>query len=241
MRKAALVILLGVSLAASAGAAFALSPVVVELFTSQGCSSCVKSGELVAALDQRPRVLTLTFPVSYWDYLGWRDTLAKPEFDDRQRAYMHTLALRDVYTPQVVVNGSKEFVGSQEPSIRKAISNGLQEVSTAQLTLSDVRLDKGKVAWRYQARNAGHNTSLLVAVVQRSAMSQVKAGENSGRTLSHVQIVRQLQTAKVDATGSGAGSLSLPSDVATSDEEIIAFLQDNATGHIVAATRSALP
>src|SRR5665213_4202765 len=99
MRKAALVFTLGVSLAASAGAAFALPPVVVELFTSQGCSSCVKSGELIAALDAK-RVLTLTFPVGYWDYMGWRDTLAQPAFDERQRAYMRTLALRDVYTPQ---------------------------------------------------------------------------------------------------------------------------------------------
>jgi len=80
-----------------------------------------------------------------------------------------------------------------------------------------------------------------VAIVQRSATSQVKAGENSGRTLSHVQVVRQLQTVKVDADGSGAGYLPLPAGVGTADVEIIAFLQDKGNGQIVAATRATLP
>ena len=216
---------------------------VVELFTSEGCSSCPPADQLMARIQQESNgqpIYILAFHVDYWNRMGWTDPFSDAAYSQRQNQYAAWFRLELVYTPQVVVNGSKEFVGSQEPSIRNAISNGLQEVSTAQLTLSDVRLDKGKVAWRYQASNAGHNTSLLVAIVQRSATSQVKAGENSGRTLSHVQIVRQLQTAKVDATGSGAGSLPLPADVGTSDEEIIAFLQDNKTGHIIAATRSPL-
>src|SRR5271154_5795969 len=102
MRKRALVIF-GLCLAALAGPACARTPVVVELFTSQGCASCVKSGELVGELATRAHVIALTFPVDYWDYLGWQDTFAKPEFTDRQRAYLKTLALRDVYTPEVVV------------------------------------------------------------------------------------------------------------------------------------------
>jgi hypothetical protein len=217
---------------------------VVELFTSEGCSSCPPADQLMARIQQESNgqpIYILAFHVDYWNRLGWTDQFSDAAYSQRQNQYAEWLRLQSVYTPQVVVNGSKEFVGSQEPSIRKAISNGLQEVSTAQLTLSDVRLDKGKVAWRYQASNAGHHTSLLIAIVQRSATSQVKAGENSGRTLSHVQIVRQLQTAKVDAAGSGAGSIPLPAGVDSSDGEIIAFLQDNDTGHIIAATRSVLP
>jgi hypothetical protein len=173
--------------------------------------------------------------------MGWKDVFSDAAYTQRQNQYAAWLSLQSIYTPQVVVNGSKEFIGSLEPPIRKAISDGLQDVPTAQLTLDDVRLDNGKVTWRYQATNAGHHTSLLVAIVQRSATSEVKAGENSGRTLSHVQIVRQLQSVKVNATGSGVGYLPLPAGVATSDEEIIAFLQDNHNGHIIAATRSALP
>ena len=216
---------------------------VVELFTSEGCSSCPPADQLIARIQQESNdqpIYILAFHVDYWNRLGWTDQFSDAAYSQRQNQYAAWLRLQSVYTPQVVVNGSKEFVGSQEPSIRKAISDGLEEASSVQLTLSDVRLDKGKVTWRYQARNAGHHTSLLVAIVQRSATSEVKAGENSGRTLSHVQIVRQLQTAKVDASGSGAGSLPLPAGVGTSDEEMIAFLQDNDNGHIIAATRSAL-
>ena len=88
-----------------AGPAAARAPVVVELFTSQGCSSCVGSGQVIADLADKPHVLALTFGVDYWDYLGWRDTFAKPEFADRQRAYMGQFALREVYTPQLVVDG----------------------------------------------------------------------------------------------------------------------------------------
>lgn len=247
MILASSLLLTGVDISAC-GSAGAGDPVkgfaVVELFTSEGCSSCPPADQLMTRIQQEVKdqpIYILAFHVDYWNRLGWTDTFSDAAYSQRQNQYAAWLRLQSVYTPQVVVNGSKEFVGSQEPSIRKAISNGLQEASAAQLTLSDVSVDKGKVAWRYQARNAGHHTSLLVAIVQRSATSQVKAGENSGRTLSHVQIVRQLQTAKVDATGSGAGSLPLPAGVGVSDEEIIAFLQDNDTGHIIAATRSALP
>jgi len=217
---------------------------VVELFTSEGCSSCLPADQLMARIQQESKgqpLYILAFHVDYWNRLGWKDIYSDAAYSQRQNQYAAWLRLQSVYTPQVVVNGSKEFVGSQESTIRKAIGDGMQKVSPAQLTLADVRLDKGKVAWRYQARNAGHNTSLVVAIVQRSATSQVKAGENSGRTLSHVQIVRQLQTVKVDADGSGAGHLSLPAGVGTSDEEIIAFLQDDDNGQIVAVTRAALP
>jgi hypothetical protein len=216
---------------------------VVELFTSEGCSSCPPADQLMARIQQDFKgqpVYILAFHVDYWNRLGWKDIFSDAAYSQRQNQYAAWLRLQSVYTPQVVVNGSKEFVGSEESTIRKAISDGLQDVLPAQLTLADVRQDKGKVVWRCQARNAGHNTFLLVAMVQRSATSQVKAGENSGRTLSHVQIVRQLQTVKMDANGSGAGYLPLPAGVSTADVEIIAFLQDNDNGHIIAATRSSL-
>jgi hypothetical protein len=240
-------LLLGVVDISARGSAGAGDPVkgfaVVELFTSEGCSSCPPADELIARIQQESKgqpVYILAFHVDYWNRLGWKDIFSDAAYSQRQNQYAAWLRLQSVYTPQVVVNGSEEFVGSQEPSIRKAISNGLQDVPTAQLTLDDIRLDNGKVTWRYQTRNAGHHTSLLAAIVQQSATSQVKAGENSGRTLSHVQIVRQLQVVKVKATGSGAGNLPLPAGVGTSDEEIIAFLQDDDNGHIIAATRSPL-
>src|SRR5579872_4118577 len=81
------------------------SPVVVELFTSQGCSACAAADETPASFEGRKDILALTFPVDYWDYLGWRDTYAQPAFSDRQKAYAKALGLREVFTPQVVVDG----------------------------------------------------------------------------------------------------------------------------------------
>src|SRR5579863_8116784 len=94
-----------VSLAAFAGAALARPPVLVELFTAQGCSSCGKANTHVGELAEQKGVLPLTFAVDYWDYLGWKDTFAKPEFTERQKAYDKRLGIADVYTPQVVVDG----------------------------------------------------------------------------------------------------------------------------------------
>src|SRR5476651_1510162 len=97
-----------VGIAALAGQAQAKSPVVVELFTSQGCASCIPADDLMGDLADRPHVLALTFAVDYWDYLGWQDTFAKSEFTDRQRAYLKPLGVRDVYTPELVVDGRME-------------------------------------------------------------------------------------------------------------------------------------
>src|SRR4029079_15369870 len=102
MRKAALAILFLLMLPAVAAAR---PPVVVELFTAQGCASCGDANAYLAKLADRPGVLALTLPVDYWDYLGWADTFAKPEFAERQKAYVSKLSLREPYTPQVVVAG----------------------------------------------------------------------------------------------------------------------------------------
>ncbi|HEV3327153.1 MAG TPA: DUF1223 domain-containing protein [Puia sp.] len=217
---------------------------VVELFTSEGCSSCPPADQLIARVQQESKdqpVYILAFHVDYWDRSGWKDAFSDASYTRRQNQYAAWLKLQSIYTPQVVVNGSKEFVGSQETTLRNTIKDDLQEASPAMLTLSNVRLNKGKVDWQCRAQNAGNNNSLILVMVQRSATTRVKAGENSGRTLSHVQIVRQLQTVELHSGSSGAGSLILPAGIDTRDEEIIAFLQNNDNGRIMAATRSALP
>src|SRR5579864_1352125 len=143
MRKAALALLFSVALAAAGRAGAAPhATVLVELFTSQGCSSCVKSGALISALDERPHVLALTFPVDYWDYLGWRDTMAKPEFTERQKLYMRALALRDVYTPQVVVDGRLQAAAVD----RDAIDALIRDASHASVRAPRVALARGRFA-----------------------------------------------------------------------------------------------
>jgi hypothetical protein len=216
---------------------------VVELFTSEGCSSCPPADQLVARIqkeDQDQPVYILAFHVDYWDRLGWKDGFSDKRYTQRQNQYAFWLNLQSIYTPQIVVNGRKEFVGSQESTLRSAIHSGLDQTPGAQLTLSEIGLDKGKVHYHYDVKNAGAKSSLIVALVQRSATTDVKAGENSGRTLSHVQIVRNLSGIEVGTGANGTAELALPTG-AQGGEELIAFVQNDDNGQIIAATGSALP
>src|ERR1700760_2940257 len=124
MRKAALfsLSLLALPLTLPSGAA-AKTPVVVELYTAQGCASCGEANAHVAKLADKPGVLALTFSVGYWDYLGWADTFARPEFAERQKAYVTKLALREPYTPQVVVDGAIEATGSKTAKVDKLLAD----------------------------------------------------------------------------------------------------------------------
>jgi hypothetical protein len=216
---------------------------VIELFTSEGCSSCPPADELIARIQQEDKdqpVYILAFHVDYWNRLGWKDSYSDAGYSRRQSQYAAWLKLESVYTPQIVVNGSTEFVGSDESALRKAIISDLQDVSPASLKLSGIRIGQGRVDWRYQMEGAGNNLSLLVAIVQRSATTAVKAGENNGRTLSHVQIVRNIASLTVKGNDSGAGSAPLPQNISPHDVELIAFLQNNDNGRIVAATSAVL-
>lgn len=217
---------------------------VVELFTSEGCSSCPPADQLVARLQQEDKekpVYILAFHVDYWDRLGWKDAFSDARYTRRQSQYATWLKLSTIYTPQVVVNGRTEMVGSEESALRKAITAGLRQPPAAQLTLSDIREDRGKVDWKYHLAHPGEKQTLVVAVVEKSAITEVKAGENSGRTLSDVQIVRNLSSTTIGGAGSGAGYLSLPAGVGAHNEELIAFVQDDDNGNIVAAASAAIP
>jgi len=217
---------------------------VVELFTSEGCSSCPAADALIARVQQQDKdlpVYVLAYHVDYWDRLGWKDTYSDAAYTDRQRRYASWLNLNSIYTPQVVVNGQTEFVGSQEGTLLRSIKDALLQNDELQLSLSGLRLNGGQIDWMCKAEGGPamwNNYSLIVAVVQRTATTQVKSGENGGRTLSHVQIVRELGVSALDGKGQGAGRLAWPAGVAPADGEVIAFLQNRDNGKIIAATRS---
>ncbi|HWB91573.1 MAG TPA: DUF1223 domain-containing protein [Puia sp.] len=213
---------------------------VVELFTSEGCSSCPPADALVARVQQEDKdlpVYILAFHVDYWDRLGWKDVYSDAAYTDRQKRYANWLKLSTIYTPEIVVNGRNEFVGSNEAALRDAIGNSLKEAAGSRVNLTQARLTGGRLQWRAQAETKEGAVDLVVAVVEHHATSQVKAGENHGRTLSHVQIVRALQTARPDAKGDAEGNLRWPQALGAADAEIVAFLQDRDSGKILAATR----
>jgi hypothetical protein len=214
---------------------------VIELFTSEGCSSCPPADALVAKIQKesgdRP-VYILAYHVDYWNRMGWKDAFSDAAYSDRQRQYAHWLKLGSLYTPQVVANGSKEFVGSEEPTLRNSIKTDLQKPAKAVVTLSNLRESKGKASVQYHVEGAANNSSLLVALIEKNATTKVLKGENGGRTLSHVQIVRKLQSVPLNNHSNGDVSLELPPGFTPDGFEMIGFVQNNSNGEITGATRS---
>jgi hypothetical protein len=212
---------------------------VVELFTSEGCSSCPPADELVAKLQKESAgqpVYILAYHVDYWNRLGWKDPYSSADFSKRQHDYASYLHLQSVYTPQIVVNGRTEFVGSQESTLRNAIRASLQKPVTAQLALAVVRSDKSQVSLKYTAEGADKNAVLFLALLQKHAQTKVMRGENAGHVLSHVQIVSKLQRVPLNSAA-GIANIAIPKG--TDNQEVIGFLQ-NTTGVITAASRVAL-
>ena len=182
-------------------------------------------------------IYILAFHVDYWNRLGWKDVFSSADYSRRQNQYASWLKTGEIYTPQIVVNGKTAFVGSEEGTLRNAIKAGLQKDAVAEIMLGDIKVDGNKVSLNYQTKGSIANTDLLVSVVQKSAQTKVERGENAGHTLSHVQIVRLLQSFTLKSD-SGAESLALPKGVDAKGSELIAFLQNTSTGAIIGATKA---
>ena len=164
-------------------------PVVVELYTAQGCASCGEANAWLTKLAARPDVLALTFPVDYWDYLGWPDTFAKPEFTERQKAYVTRLALREPYTPQVVVDGRAQAGGLQTEKVEKLIEQAAEDhPRPPQIAfIGDKRVDVGVG----RAPKPGAEV-WLIRYDPREQDVMVKKGDNRGQTVEHINVVREI-------------------------------------------------
>lgn len=210
---------------AGASAAY---PVVVELFQSQGCSSCPPANANVNALAARPEVLALSFAVTYWDQLGWKDSFAKPAYTARQWDYARHAKRGQVATPQVIVNGGPAIVGSNrlqlEQTIRAAgAARGGPSLAVDGKTL---RVGSGKAG-------AG-STVWLVRYEPRAIEVAIRAGENGGRTLPHRDIVREL--VKLDAWTGAAKTVTLPAATRPGLASAI-LVQEGVGGRITAALK----
>jgi hypothetical protein len=181
--------LLAATLAASETCAH--TPVVVELYSAQGCASCGKANAFVASLADRPGVTALTFSVDYWDYLGWKDTFAQPEFSQRQRDYDKRFDLRDVYTPQIIVDGKAQASGDNQSEVESLI-RGERRVGHLGPELTP-RAD-GTIAVSASSHRVpkGGDDIWLIRYDPRTQGVLVKEGENKGQTVVHRNVVRQL-------------------------------------------------
>jgi hypothetical protein len=192
MRNAALAVsLLALPLAPWPAVAAAKTPVVVELYTAQGCGACGEANAYVAKLAERPSTLVLTFPVDYWDYLGWTDTFAKPEFADRQKAYVAKLSLREPYTPQVVIDGRLQATAIKTERVDKLVA----EAAKAAHDPPDLRFISGGKRIDVGSGRApkGGAEVWLIRYDPREQDVAVKSGDNKGQTIPQKNVVRELK------------------------------------------------
>ena len=218
--------------------AFPRSIVVVELFTSEGCSSCPVAEDLLNRLvregsSENFRVYPLAFHVDYWDYLGFKDRFAQVDFTQRQQEYRGRMFLNSLYTPQIIVNGTQDFVGSNEKEIRKAIINALKKETTLDIDLVLVDNIKSRLTLAYSLSMLKNTWKLITVIVQKQARTDVDKGENRGRSLEHLNVVRAMSEQNLTSKN-GEVAIKIPK-LMESSFFIMAYVQDTLTGEIIGA------
>ncbi len=218
------------------------TPVLVELFTSEGCSSCPPAEDLLARFDreqpfENAELITLAFHVDYWDDLGWKDKYASALYTQRQRIYDRKFRTGQIYTPQMVVDGEIEFVGSREKEARKAIEKSVRSPK-ASIKLS---IDEMKLKISITDIPGRDQATVYVAFAEDDLGSDVKTGENAGKTLKHVSVVRELRAiGRIPEKGQGfEAQVPLPLDRQweMNNIRIIAFIQENSTRRVQGVSR----
>jgi hypothetical protein len=225
------------SLAGSATAAdlAGRAPVVVELFTSQGCSSCPPAEAFLTDLAKRDDVIALEFHVDYWDYIGWKDSFAKPEFTKRQKRYVSSLQGRYAYTPQMVIQGRADVVGSHRDDVESVIRRYLAEDPKGP-AISIKR--KGDVLIVIVGAGTGAGTDpydVLLVTFDKPHLTEVRRGENRGKTLKNSNVVREL--VRLGAWTGKSSKFDISLDGREGDGGCAVLLQKPNQGPIVAAAK----
>jgi hypothetical protein len=216
---------------------------VIELFTSQGCSSCPPADKLMAELARDPSLIVLSLPVDYWDYLGWKDTLAHSGFTYRQRAYSAMRGDRQVYTPQAVVNGVAHAVGSDRGQIDRAVKMTSGPGATMTDEIRIVRTGGGlAVECPARAADAGPAHLWVLPFVKERSV-QIGRGENGGRSVTYVNVVRSLSRVG-ECRGSSSAVDIPPTSLSADAEGVVVLMQsgsDKKPAQILAAARRMMP
>jgi hypothetical protein len=211
---------------------------VLELFTSQGCSSCPPADRLLGTYTSQENVIPLSFHVDYWDRLGWKDPFSSKEYTERQYSYASQLK-SSVYTPQLVINGQTEMIGSDAGKITSTLNKIFSEQPDAAISIKKLTPGNGKVDIGFSTSGNTANTAVNIALVEKQATTAVKAGENGGATLTNYNIVRQFKTLDAVQNGDNNASIDLPSDVDLKGMSVVIFLQQKGNNKISAAEQAA--
>ncbi len=219
------------------------SAVVIELFTSQGCSSCPAADKLLSefidqSVSRELPVYGLSFHVDYWNRLGWRDPFSSSEYTERQYRYADKFGNHGVYTPQMVVNGKNEFVGSSKREASSAIRTALAANTSVEIKATEIAKSKNTIKLSYTISGATSGTMINIALVERGISTDVTRGENRGRKLTHDNVVRNFK--QKTASENGKVSLNMPKGLDLKKGSIILYAQDTHSYEILGATRVSL-
>ena len=218
------------------------TPVLVELFTSEGCSSCPPADRVLAQLEREQtntdvEIITLALHVDYWNYLGWKDEFSAAMYSQRQSGYAEQFKLDSIYTPQMVVDGQTQFVGSNLGTAQKAIGEAAK-MSKTNIELSTA---ENKLKVKISDLSAGENSYVWLAIAEDDLKTSVKRGENSGKTLAHVSVVREMKLlgnlASTDRNFETEVGFKLLPDWKKENVKFVAFVQGEKTKRIFAVNK----
>ena len=218
--------------------------VLVELFTSEGCSSCPPADALLrqvngAETTEGQLIVGISEHVTYWNSLGWSDPFSSPVYTQRQNDYVDRFHLESSYTPQMVVNGAEQFVGSDRAAFVQAVQKEQQQQSPISLRILSVSVDGHKLTVNFSTSGdmPAHGADLFAVLADDSDRSSVLRGENSGQTLAHVSVARSIsRVAKLKAAGEQTVQIPIPSSFqATPGHHLILFAQLPGNGRVLGA------
>ena len=214
-----------------ARAAAPSQPTLIELFTSQGCSSCPPADKLAAELAQDPNNLVVSFNVDYWDYLGWQDTLAKPEYSQRQYDYAKFRGDGSVYTPQMIINGKAHVVGSKKRDVLGEIETShaapLAVAMSMALTAREISVD-------IKPASVSGEATLWLMAIAREVKQKIERGENAGEDITYINVVRNLVPAAMWKGEAYTGSWMRNAVMTPDCTSCIAVLQTDKSGPVLA-------
>ena len=208
---------------------------LIELFTSEGCSSCPAADEVLEEIQKKysdKNVLVVGYHVDYWNKLGWKDIFSDASFTQRQEYYSNIFHMNSIYTPQAVVNGKKEFLGSNKSKLINSIEEQLSEKSAESIKLNAIQNTEGKIDVLYLAEGTdGKKEQAILVLIQKMATNEIKKGENTGRTLHHINIVRNIFYLPLKEKTT---SFTLPAGFSKEDFFVAGFIQEKKSGKIKA-------
>ncbi len=198
---------------------------LVELYTSQGCSTCPRADLYVAELNKRADVIALSFHVDYWDYLGWKDTMASPEFSERQVLYQQARQEKQIFTPQVIVDGRNSFSGANTDAIENSF-----KLHNAISTLKMTAANNGKLSFS-AFPSGGKQYNIMLAWVIPEKTVEITAGENKGKLIEYTNVVEKLENVS-KWNGLAPITVNAPS---RDGLNLVAFIQEDGFGEIIFA------